>query len=798
MSAFSSDLRQSFRIIRSKPAFSIMAVLMLALGIGACTAIFTVVNGVLLRPLPFVEADRLVQLFELSSTGSKMNVPEGNFVDWQTGSRSFENMSMFNSGIGPVLVGREAVRARVATVSNNFFDVFKTGPRMGTTFSAGSTTADSTIGVVVSYGFWQRVLGGTFQDKQLTLQNQVCSVIGVMPPDFNFPAGVEIWAPRLIQGPFNPSRSAHNWSVIARLRPGVDSAAASKELGDIAENIRSQYRDVTAVDATAVPLREQMTQSVSVALPVLFASVGILLLVACANVTNLLLAHIAGRNRELAVRTAIGASRWSIARLFLTQSLMLTLIGGAAGIWFAIFTVDALLALSDGTLPRIDEIRPDAWVLTFAVLVSLTVGLVLGLVPALRAGRMNLDETLKQGGRSQTSGGVNRVVRSGLVVAQVAMTIVLLVGAGLLGRSFVEVLQVNLGFQTESRIAIEMLDAQAGGPDGRKRVGTQLEQMLEKIGALPGVTAVGGTSHMPLSGRSSNGRFLIEGGTDSGSFWPNYRIATPGYFEALSIPLIRGRYFNQSDGATSSEVAVISQSVANNVWPNEDPLGKRINTGNMDGDQQFMTIVGVVGDVRNAPEVAVRGEIYVHYLQRGFLGNHTMVVRSAVGTEALIQAVTSQIRNVNPSASVRVQTLDQLYTSNLANRRFNLALLGAFGGTALVLALLGIYGVTAYSVAHRKQEIGIRIALGAQRSDVTRLFLGEGSKLVLLGVAIGIAGAIAASRVLASLLFNIRTTDVPTYLLAIIPMFLAALLANHLPARRAARVDPMITIQHRD
>jgi predicted permease len=300
---------------------------------------------------------------------------------------------------------------------------------------------------------------------------------------------------------------------------------------------------------------------------------------------------------------------------------------------------------------------------------------------------------------------------------------------------------------------------------------------------------------MPLSGRGSNGRFLIEGGTDSGAYWPNYRIATPGYFEAMGIPLVRGRLFNQSDGATSPQVAVISQAVANAVWPGEDPLGRRINVGNMDGDRTFITIVGVVGDIRSAPEVAVRGEIYVHYQQRGFLGNFTLVVQTAAGMENLIPLVTSEIRGANPNASVRVQTLNQLYASNTANRRFNFAVLAVFGGSALVLALLGVYGVTSYSVAQRKQEIGIRIALGAQNSDVSRMFLGEGSRLVLAGVVIGIAGALAATRVLGSLLFNVQTTDVFTYVLAAVPMFAAALLASHLPARRAARVDPLITMQ---
>jgi putative ABC transport system permease protein len=785
-----TELRQSLRILRSKPGFSIMAVLMLALGIGACTAIFTVVNGVLLRPLPYNSPDGLVQLFELSDKGSQMNVPEANFVDWKAGVHGTENMAMFSSFTSPLMIGNQAERARLSLVSDGFFDVFKVAPAMGTV---------SKDAVVVSYGFWQRVLGGSsFTDQRMTVLNQSLPISGVMPAGFGFPKDVEIWVPREIQGPFNPSRSAHNWSVIARLKNGTDATSLSKELGLIAKTIHGSYQDVTAVDAVAIPLQVQMTKSVRVALPVLLAAVGILLLVACANVTNLLLADISSREREVAIRTAIGASPRAIARVFLAQSLTLTALGGVLGVLAAQFAVGGLLAMSAGNLPRIEEIRPDATVLFFAVSISLLVGVVLGIIPGFRAGRLNLDETLKESGRTESHGKASRAVRKGLVIAQVAMTVVLLVAAGLLGRSFVALLNVNLGFETENRFVVEMLGTQAAGTQGRQRLAMQLAQTMEKIRGVPGVIGVGGINQTPLGERNSNGRFLIEGGQNSGEYWPSYRVATSGYFEAMGIPLIRGRLFDTSDGASTPEVAVISQAVAKNVWPNEDPIGRRINFGNMDGDQNYMTIVGIVGDVRNAPAASAGGAVYVNSLQRGYVGNFSIVVRAAGSGESLIPAVTEQIHTANPEMSLRVQTLDQMFSTNMSDRRFNFTLLAVFGGTALLLALLGVYGVTAYSVAQRRQEIGIRIALGAQSSDVMRLFMGEGSKLVLGGIAIGVAGAVAASRVLSSLLFNVQTTDVPTYLLAILPMFAAALLASHLPSRRAARVDPMITIQHRD
>ncbi len=764
-----------------------MAVAMLALGIGSCTAIFTVVNAVLLRPLSFVEPDRLVRLYEVSNRGTRMNVPEANFVDWKNGSHSFEGMAMYSNNINPLMAGNQPIRARVAVVSDGFFDVFKTQPFMG------RITQD---GVAVSYGFWQRVLGsGSLDAKNLQVFTRTMAVTAVLPANFEFPAQIEVWVMRESQGPFNPSRSAHNWNVIARLKQAVDSATATRDLGIIAQSIHGQYSDVTAVDAAAVPLQEQMTQNVRAALTVLLAAVGVLLLVACANVTNLLLAHITGRTRELAIRTALGAPRGSIVRLFVAQSLTLTAIGGILGVVLSQSAVTALLALSDGTLPRIDEIKPDLWVMSFAVGISLAVGLALGALPAIRSRRLNLDETLKQSGRSQAHGTSSRSTRNGLVIAQVAMTIVLLVAAGLLGRSFVRVLQVKLGFQTENRIAIEMLGPQAPGAEGRQHLAGRIEQLLTNVSAMPGVTAAGIINQLPLSGRGSNGRFRIEGGTDSGTYWPNYRIVSPGYFEAMGIPLIRGRLFNATDGASTPEAAVISQNVANNVWPNEDPLGKRINVGNMDGDEKFMTIVGVVGDVRNAPESPVGGEVYVHYLQRGYVANLTLVLRSTNALESLVPAITAEIHKATPEATIRTQTLDQMLASNMANRRFNFALLAVFGGTALVLALLGIYGVTAYSIAQRRQEIGIRIALGATGSEVSRLFLGESSKLVATGTAIGIAGALAANQLLSSLLFDVKPTDAAAYLLAIIPMFAAALLASHIPTRSAARVDPMVTIR---
>jgi predicted permease len=794
------DLRHAIRMLLKSPGFTLTSVFMLALGIGGCTAIFTVVNSVLLRPLPYPHAERLVQLWEVATTGGRMNVPEANFADWERMAQSFEGMAMYNSALWPVIGGLEPVRVRVATVSSDFFNVLGIQPVMGRTPSleAGEPSA------VVSYGFWQRVMGSdtNLASKRLIWSGVAYSVAGVMPPGFSFPPGTEVWGPREFssQGPPKPSRSAHNWSVIARLKDGSSLEAGRSEISTIVRQLREQFggQDFTAVDGTAISLREQLTQNVRTALPVLFGSVLILLLIACANVSNLLLAHGAGRQQELAVRSALGAGRRDLIRLFVTQSLVLSALGAAGGVLIAVAGVDALLAISADNLPRIDEIQVDVPVLAFSIVMTLAVGLVLGIVPAYRIGRGNLDEVMKEGGR-QSQGRSHRGTRSALIVSQVALTLMLLIGAGLLSRSFVRILQVQLGFETSNRL---MVDLQVSRPSGvsssnaRPRFTAFYQELMQRIAAMPGVRSVGGISQIPLSGRDSNGRFGIEGGRNSGQYWPGYRVASAGYFETMGIPLIAGRVFDQADGAGSPQVAVISKTVADTVWPGEDPIARRITFGNMDGDPTLMTIVGIVGDVRQVgPEAPTRGEIYVNFLQRGPVDTFTVVVAATTAADGLARTIGSNVRQLNSEATVRFQTFEQAFSSVLANRRFNLLLLGVFGAVALALAMLGVYSVTAYAVAQRTQEIGIRMALGARPKDVVGLFVSDGARLVGIGIVLGVIGSIAASRVMTSLLYEVAPTDVTTYAAAIAPLLMASLLASHLPARRAARVDPSKTIQ---
>ena len=798
MSNVVNDLRYSIRNLIAKPAFSLMTILMLALGISACTAIFTVLNAVLVRPLPYPDAKSLVQLWEVSDKGRTMRLPEANFMDWKSQSRSFEGMAMFGSAVQLIAGGSEPIRARVAEVSRGFFDILKVSAIVGTTFGPDHLRAEAQPSIVVSYGLWRSLLGGdsALGNKTLTFQNRTYSVIGVMPAGFSFPPGTEAWTSHENRGlPVLPSRNAHNWSVIARLKPGVSFEAASSEVNAIAGRIRNEYSNVTAVGGVAVPLKKQLTQSVGVVLPVLFASVGVLLLIACANVFNLILVHATDRQQEVAIRLALVASRYSLIRLFLCETLLLTGVGAISGTLLSAVGVRALLSVAPN-LPRMDEIRADWHVVAFVFGLCLVISLVLGIFPSIRTRHFSVNATLKQAGRSQARGYSTRIVRGGLLVSQVALTVMLLVGAGLLGRSLVRVLQVDLGFQKESRIAFDILLPRERDLTVRQRDADRYEQLLSHISTMPAVITAGGTEQLPLTGSAANGQFRIEGGSNSGAYWPIYHVATAGYFQAMSIPILRGRVFDESDGATTPEVALISKTVADTVWPGQDPIGRRINFENFDQDPKFMTIIGIVADVRNSPDIPPLGEVYVHYLQRGSLANFSLVIHASGAPESLAREVVSDIRSMNPEASIRVQTFEQMFSSTTASRRFSFALLTVFAGSALMLALMGVYSVISYSVAQRNQEIGIRLALGATMSSVTRLFVAEGATMILLGTFLGFAAAAGASRLIQSLMFGIRPGDVPSYILGALPLVVAGLIASFLPARHAASVDPMTTIRN--
>jgi predicted permease len=807
------DLLYGLRMLLKQPAISITAVLTLALGIGANTAIFSVINGLMLRPLPYPKPEQVMKVWQLDNKGQKMQFSDPNFEDVAAGTASFQSIAQYSVRTFSLSGGSEPVRAQGAVVTHGFFSTLGVAPIIGRTFQPEEDQPGAAPVIVVSYGFWQRYLGGDtdLSSKRLTFFDQPHQVVGVMPQGFQFPSGVEFWTSRSL-APKLPSRSAHNWQVIARLKDGASAEQARVEAASVAKRLKQEFGDKTWMeDVSIIPLQEEMVSKVKPALMILMGAVVFLLLIACANVVNLLLAQSASRQKEVAVRLALGATRWRMIRQFLTESLLLVFMGAALGVLLAWWGVDSLLALEPGNLPRTSDVGIDYRVLGFAALVSVVTASLLGFVTAWRSTSQNLNETLKATSRSQLGGGTGRSTRNMLVVVQVALTLILLTGAGLMGRSLLGLLSVDPGFRTENTVVMQLSHTFPEDEAARARLSSFHEQLAERLSAVPGVDAVGGINYFPFSGNQPDGNFLImqpgENITALSDFerlmrdpqksgHADYRIASEGYFTAMNIPLVRGRLFNPGDSAESQHVAVISESLAQKRWPNEDPLGKLIQFGNMDGNLKPFTIVGVVGDVREyGLDAAPRPTFYGYYRQRPF-SSFNVVMHGSAQSPAIISAARGILRQMDSNLPPRFRTVNEIVSSSIADRRFNLLLLGAFAATALLLALMGIYGVTAYSVAQRTQEIGVRMALGAQPGNIFRMIMLEGLLLASFGVGIGLAGAFWLTRLIGSMLYGIPPHDPVTFAAAALLLALMALAACYFPARRATKVDPMIALRY--
>ena len=825
MDTLIKDIRYGIRSLAKRPGFTAIAVVTLALGIGASVAIFSVVDGVLLRPLPYPNAEQIVQLREVSPRGARMAFAEPNFLDVRARSHSFEAVAQYNGELTTVTGAMEPVRVATFAVSGDFFNVLGVRPLIGRSFVPDESKSGGAPVAVISYGFWQRLLGGKpdVSGTALRLMDQTMTVVGVMPAGFAFPQSAEIWIPRELF-PAEISRSAHNWSVIARMRPKITAEQANREVSALAKQLKQEHgEDMYAVDFAVVPQQEYMVGNVRSALLMILVAVGFLLLVACANVANLLLAQVTTRQKDFAVRAALGATRLRLARQFITENVLLVLLAGALGVVVSFWGVNLLLGLNQQSLPRINDIGVNPRVIAFTVGLSLLIGAVLGVVPLLRFSTKDLEKTLRETS-SGARGYAGQRLRSLLVVAQMALTLILLVAAGLVGKSFYRLLQIDPGFSTESAVAMELSLPNPRMDEGRYKqfmdawdrlmeqgvapeVGVQFTaeearqrlfqtQLLERLSATPGVVAIGSISHLPLTGGGPDGTFLINNNpARQGS--ADYRRASAGYFAAMRIPLLRGRTFDRSDQTNSPNAAVISQSLARKYWPNEDPIGQTVQFGNMDGDLRLLHIVGVVGDVYHyGVDEEIAPTIYANSLQRLPSSSWTVVVRAQAEPTALVPPMREVVRTLDPQLPLRFRTLDQVFSSSLDQRRFSLVLFGVFGITALLLAAMGIYGVTSYTVAQRTQEIGIRMALGAQMSDVLSLMLRKAMSLVLVGAIIGIIGAYAVTRVMSNLLFGVTPTDLAIFVGVPLVLLLVALVACLIPARRATKVDPLIALRY--
>lgn len=810
-----ADLRYAARGLVGNPGFTAVSILTLGLGIGASTTIFSVVDAVLLRALPYPNPEKIVRVWEQTPKGSRLNLAGLNFDDFRTQNNTFSHLAAYGFGLSSVSGGSEPVRASIAVVSSGFFEALGVEPFRGRAFAAEEQRQGAPA-AIVSYRYWQRYLGGAtdLSQSQLKLDGEVYPVIGVMPEGFDFPPGVAAWIPR--QSDPGRSRSAHNWRGLGRLRDGVTVDQARANLSAIARRIKVQYgKEVNLSDAAVVPLADAMVGDVRTALRTLLGAAGLLLLVACANVAGLLLARTSARRKELAVRAALGAGRGRLIQQFLAESFSLSLAGGLVGVLIATWAVSVLPLILPANLPRQQGIAINTPVLLFALAAIVTVAVSLGLFAAWRAAAGDLQEALTAGSRGYSSGGASQRFRGFVVVGEIAVTLVILIGAGLLGRSFLRLISTSPGFSQQDLVTMQFKPPNLPGLAAMKesaivRQVRLMEDILTRLRAIPGAQSVGLTGAMPVAAGDNlaNGDFLILNGRKPPANFDEwgrmaqdrsqrghalYAVAGGEYFRTMGLPLIRGRMFSEQDDWNSPHVALISKTLAHERWPDQDPIGQVIHFGNMDGILKPLTIVGIVGDVRarglNLPPSPI---IYIHYRQRGMNANSfpTIVMRSAVPVAEIVSAARSIFHDLAPDFPVKSSTLADEMGGWLADRRFLLLLVGLFAAAALALAAVGIYGVVAFSVTRRTQELGVRMALGAQRRDVVRLIVGEGTRLAVLGVGIGIAASFVITRLLSSLLFGVSATDPITFAGVAVLLSLVALLASYIPARRAMRLDP--------
>ena len=802
------DLRYAVRMLLKKPGLTFIAVLTLALGIGAVSSIFSVVNAVLLRPLPYPEAEQLVRVggINLKTGKGPGTLSPPDFYDWQARNNVFESMAVYD-GWSPSLTRQgEPERITAARVSANFFNVLRVSPQLGRAFLPQEEQRGNHLAVILSHKLWQRRFGADREiiGKTITLNGESYAVVAVMPPDFEMPrfSGIGFEEPEL-WAPFAPDLSQWGRSgrsvdaAIGRLKPGVGLQQAQAEMLSIGQALQQQYPE-SNINASigVVSLHEQLVGNVRRPLLIFLVAVSLVLLIVCANVANLQLARSMARKKEMAVRTALGASRLRIIRQLLTESILLSVVGAGFGLLLSLWATDFLVALGSDSIPHPGKIGIDARVLGFTLLLTVLTGILFGLAPALHASKTDLNQALKEGGGKGTGGSTRSRLRSLLVVSEIALSLLLLVGAGLLIKSFLRLQDVSPGFNPRNVLTMYVfLPGAKYGEDQQQSA--FFDESLQRIQALPGVEAVGVTSNLPISGNYDRvGLYVEDRPVASREDVPDIEryMINNDYFKAMDVPLHEGRSFGTQDIAESLPVALINETAARRYWPNESAIGKRIRT---DPESPWRTIIGVAGDVRHYNlETDVSMQLYLPYKQVP-TQMMTFVVRTKDNPSGQAAAVRNQIWAVDKDQPVyNVKTMQQLVTESVAQRRFTMLLLGLFAVIAMFLSMVGIYGVMSYTVSQRIQEIGIRVALGAQGRDVLKLILGHGMMLALMGVGLGLGGAIVTTRIISSLLYGVTATDPLTFASVAIALTGAAFIACYIPARRATRVDPMVALRY--
>ena len=811
LATIGQDFHFALRQLRKSPSFAFLATLTLALGVGATTAIFSVVNGVVLRPLPFPESERMVRLFGVDAKGGQMsNMADPTFDVLADRNRSFSAIAKTNLVTLGAVIGEESTRFTVSSVSRDFFRVLAVRPAAGRFFVPEEQQLGAAPAAIISEAVWQSAFqrSPSAIGKKLSLSGYVTTIVGVMPAGQEFPANAEIWIPAELNEK-RTSYTAHNWQVIARMKPDVTIEQATADVSAVLRDLHSRVGDLTwTFDGRSVRLREQLIGRVKPLLLTLFGASAVLLLIACANVANLLIARMATRQGEIAVRLALGAARARLAQQLLIEASVLAIIGCAGGLAFAFGGMRLLLALRPTVVPRVGELSIDGSVLVFAIVVSAGTAITLGLLAAWRGAGGDLRSALAQSQRTQGGGGASYHVRASLVVMQLAMTVVLLIGAGLLARSFMQLMAADAGYRTKGLVVAQVAFEQTQGASGVDPAALQRENVIiDRLRSAPGVTAVGISDAAPFSGGATNGGFVVLQNAsvsvepsrmqalfaDKAHFgYATRHVVDQEYFKANGIPLVTGRLFNDGDRMDGQHVALISRSLAAKQFPNESAIGKVIEYGNMDGDLRPITIVGIVGDtkegsVTEAPDPA----IYLSNLQRRNQGADRYFVLATNNEAATIGVARGTLRQMAPGAAVRFQTIEEIISRSVATQRFMLILVGVFGLTALLLATLGVYSVISYLVTQRAKEISIRVALGARGPDIVRLVVRQGMTLALGGALVGAVAAVGATRLLSNLLYGVSATDPIAFASVIVLLCAVAGAASYLPARRASRTPPM-------